>query len=217
MTFMLYWHIGIYPILTYGMLYISYMKILIKIFWHEYVIFCISHYRNQGTDFPTWIRTSLHFTWASLVAQRVKYLPAVQETWVWTLGREDPLEKGMATHSSILAWRSPWMEEPGRLQSTGSQRVRHDWSTSLHFTYRNLWTDIHTCHIRFFTYSIRKRWPRYLYKNMEIFILHIWKYMCQYSHVKYGILYYIWNRAIHFLHKYEISMYHRWISLLKLS
>ena len=53
------------------------------------------------------------------------------ETWVRSLGREDPLEKEMATHSSILAWRIPWTEEPGGLQSTGSQRVRHDWTTSL--------------------------------------------------------------------------------------
>ena len=57
----------------------------------------------------------------------VKNLPAVQETWVWSLGWENPLEKGMATHSSILAWRIPWTEEPGELQSTGSQRVRHHW------------------------------------------------------------------------------------------
>ena len=68
---------------------------------------------------------------ASLVTQSIKHLPAVQETWVWSLGREDPLEKGMATHYSILAWRIPWMEEPGRLQSTGSQRFRQDWTTSL--------------------------------------------------------------------------------------
>ena len=63
---------------------------------------------------------------ASLVAQMVKNLPAVQETWVQSLGWEDPLEKEMATHSSILAWRIPWTEEPGKLQSTGSQKVRHD-------------------------------------------------------------------------------------------
>ena len=62
--------------------------------------------------------------------QRVKSLPAMQEIWVWSLGREDPLEKEMATHSSILAWKIPRMEEPGRLQSMGSQRVRHDWATS---------------------------------------------------------------------------------------
>ena len=60
------------------------------------------------------------------MAQRLKRLPATRETWVRSLGREDPLEKKMATHSSILAWEIPWTEEPGRLQSTGSQRVRHD-------------------------------------------------------------------------------------------
>ena len=63
---------------------------------------------------------------ASLVAQWVKNLSAVQETWVQSLGWEDPLEKEMATHSSILAWRIPWAEEPGGLQPTGSQRVGHD-------------------------------------------------------------------------------------------
>ena len=68
----------------------------------------------------------LQYSWASLVAQLVKNLPAMQETWVQTLGWEDPLEKGMATRSSVLAWRIPWTEEPGRLQSMGSQRVRHD-------------------------------------------------------------------------------------------
>ena len=63
---------------------------------------------------------------ASLVAQRLKHLPGMLETWVRSLGQEDPLEKEMATHSSILAWRIPWREEPGRLQSMGSQRVGHD-------------------------------------------------------------------------------------------
>ena len=58
----------------------------------------------------------------------------MRETWVQSLGWEDPLEKEMATHSSILAWRIPWTEEPGGLQFIGSQRVRHDWATSLHFT-----------------------------------------------------------------------------------
>ena len=60
------------------------------------------------------------------MAQTVKNLPAMWETWILSLGQEDPLEKGMATHSSILAWRIPWTEEPGGLQSKGSQRVRHD-------------------------------------------------------------------------------------------
>ena len=63
----------------------------------------------------------LQYSWASLVAQLVKTLPAMQETWVQSLGWEDPLEKGKATHSSILAWRIPWREEPGGLQSMGSQ------------------------------------------------------------------------------------------------
>ena len=63
---------------------------------------------------------------AFLVAQTVKRLPAMRETWVRSLGQEDSLEKEMATHSSTLAWKIPWMEEPGRLQSMGSQRVRHD-------------------------------------------------------------------------------------------
>ena len=63
---------------------------------------------------------------ASLVAQTVKSLPAIWETWVRSLGQEDPLQKEMATHSSTLAWEIPWMDEPGRLQSLGSQRVRRD-------------------------------------------------------------------------------------------
>ena len=62
---------------------------------------------------------------ASLLAQMVKNMPAMQETWVQSLGREDMLEKGMATHSNILAWRIPLTEEPGGLQSTRLQRVRH--------------------------------------------------------------------------------------------
>ena len=65
------------------------------------------------------------------MAQRVKRLPAMQETWVRSLGQEDPLEKAMAPHSSTLAWKIPWMEEPGRLQSMRSLRVGHDLETSL--------------------------------------------------------------------------------------
>ena len=64
--------------------------------------------------------------WTSLVAQLVKNPPAMQETYIQSLGWKDPLEEGMATHSSILAWTVPWTEEPGRLQSMGLQRVRHD-------------------------------------------------------------------------------------------
>ena len=65
------------------------------------------------------------------MAQMVKNLPAMQETQVWYLGQEDPLEKGMATHTSILAWRIPRTEQPNRVQSMGSERVRHDWATTL--------------------------------------------------------------------------------------
>ena len=61
-----------------------------------------------------------------VVAQRVKRLPEIQETQVRSLGREDPLEKEMATRSSVLAWEIPWTEDPGKLQSVGSQRVRYD-------------------------------------------------------------------------------------------
>ena len=63
---------------------------------------------------------------SSLVAQRLKHLPGMREIWVPSLGWEDPLEKEMATHSSTLAWRIPWREEPGRLQSMGLQRVGYD-------------------------------------------------------------------------------------------
>ena len=69
------------------------------------------------------------------LAQTVKNLPSMCETWVWSLGWEDPLEKGMATQSSIPAWRIPWAEEPSRLQSTGLQRVGHDWVTKHNYFY----------------------------------------------------------------------------------
>ena len=73
------------------------------------------------------------YTCTFLVAQRIKRLPAIRETRVRFLGQEDPLEKEIAIHSSTLAWKIPWTEEPDRLQSMGSQRVGHDWATS-HFT-----------------------------------------------------------------------------------
>ena len=72
------------------------------------------------------LKVSDNTVWASLVGQMVKNPPAMQETWVRSLGWEDALEEDMATHSSILAWRSPWTEEPGGLQTMGSQRVGHD-------------------------------------------------------------------------------------------
>ena len=75
---------------------------------------------GEGIGYP------LQYSWASLVAQTVKNLSAMPGTWVRSLGWEDPLEEGMATHSSIPAWRIPWTEESGGLQSMESQRVRHN-------------------------------------------------------------------------------------------
>ena len=80
--------------------------------------------REMGGRFR---REGLYETYgASLVAQTVKHLSTMWETWVQSLGWEDPLEKEMAIHSSTIAWKIPWTEEPGRLQSTGSQRIGHD-------------------------------------------------------------------------------------------
>ena len=86
-----------------------------------------------------WLFSSVRFfwgdeleTWASLVVQMVKNPPAMRETWVWSLVWEDALEKGMATHARILAWRIPWTEEPSGLWSMGWQRVRHNWMTFTH-------------------------------------------------------------------------------------
>ena len=82
---------------------------------------------NHHRDFQYFSCLSLR---TSLIAQMVKNLPATRETRVQSLGQEDPLEKEMATHSSILAWRLPWTEEPSRLKSMGSQRAGHDWATT---------------------------------------------------------------------------------------
>ena len=76
--------------------------------------------------------------WTSLVAQMAKHLPIMWETRVLSLSWEDLLEKEMATHCSILAWKMPWTEEPGGLQSMGSQRVGHDWVTSLYLAVLDL-------------------------------------------------------------------------------
>ena len=78
--------------------------------------------RHQSTSFPSFSG----LFWATLVVQIVKNPSAVQEIWVQSLGWEDSLEKVMATHSSILAWKIPWTEKPGGLQSMGSQRAGHD-------------------------------------------------------------------------------------------
>ena len=84
---------------------------------------------SDVTELLNWTEQKL--SWVSLVAQMVKSLPAMKETWIRSLAWKDPLEKKMANHSSVLAWKIPWTENPGSLQPMGLQRVRHDWTTSL--------------------------------------------------------------------------------------
>ena len=90
--------------------------------------FHLSHFRVYPATYGT-----------SLVAQMVKHRPTMQETQVRSLGWEDPLEKEMATHSRTLAWKIPWTMEHCRIRSMGSQRVKHNWATSLSFTFSHLW------------------------------------------------------------------------------
>ena len=119
-------------------------------FWHYIIVWAFLHFlfsahsatsQLQPWDLPflqAWLLVVENATWKLthglatplpfLVAQMIKNLPAVQETWVRSLGWKDPLEKGMSTHSSILAWEIAWAEEPVRLQSMESQRVGYDWA-----------------------------------------------------------------------------------------
>ena len=100
--------------------------------WIGWIIFVFPWKRhNRKRRQENW--NCLSFERTSLVAQMIKHLSTMRETRVRALGWEDPLEKEMAIHSTTIAWKIPWTEEPGRLQSMGSQRVRHDWATSLHF------------------------------------------------------------------------------------
>ena len=116
----------------------------------------------------------------SLVAQRVKRMPTIQETWVQSLGWEDLLEKEMATHSSILAWKIPWTEEPARLQSMGSQRVGHDWATSLFYFFNNIlvwfcyWGDggfIGCLWEYYFLFSLLKEFEKDSYKFFVVWMI----------------------------------------------
>ena len=100
---------------------------------------CCSPWGHKELDTTEWLNWMFYYFkfvptfiyTAFLVAQTVKHLPAMRETWVRSLGWEDPLEKEMATYSSTLAWKIPWMEEPGRLQPIESKSVRHNWVTSI--------------------------------------------------------------------------------------
>ena len=110
----------------------SFTMVILK----KYQLICLSLCRQIVMDFLGSTLSALLnvLPQTSLVAQTVKRMPAMWETWVRSLGWEDPLEKEMATHSSTLAWKIPWTEGPGRLQFMGSQRVAHNWATSLSFT-----------------------------------------------------------------------------------
>ena len=100
---------------------------------------------------------------ASLVSQMVKNLISMQETQVWTLGQEDSLEKEMANHYSILAWRITWTEEPGGLPSMESQRVGHDWATNTH-------THTHT-HTQYLSHrvAVKSKWVSTYYALIPVF------------------------------------------------
>ena len=106
------------------------IAILTGVTWYPIVVLI---FMSPAINGASWVAQLVKYSWASLVAQTVKNLPAMLETWVQSLGCEDPLEEGMATHSSILAWRIPRQdrgtEEPGGLQSMGSQIVEHDRAT----------------------------------------------------------------------------------------
>ena len=102
--------------------------------WVECLVYqlpSILFYTDSIEDSMTFLLiTSLSASQASLVAKMVKNLRAMQKTWVQFLGQGDPLDKGIATHSSILVWRIPWTEKPRGLQSMGSQKIRHDQATN---------------------------------------------------------------------------------------
>ena len=113
------------------------IKIVFTLFLYLFFIFLNSCYFNNCNfltfnSFSKFVSSYIPNLGPPWWLRWLKNPPAVRETWMWSPSWEDPLEKGMATHSSILAWRIPWTEEPGRLQSTGLQRVGHDWVT---FTY----------------------------------------------------------------------------------
>ena len=102
------------------------------------------------------------------VAQMVKNLSAMQETWVWSLGWEDTLEKRVATHFSILAWRIPWTEDPGRLHSMGSQRVGHDWVTNTSICFRHSDWVVWLSRVVIMTFST---WSFYILGSKTMYVL----------------------------------------------
>ena len=132
----LYWEFFYKPVGKYvfGKISVQVLCSFLKI--RLFVLFAIELYEFLNINILD-INLLSHI-WASLVAQMVKHLPTMWDTWVQTRGWEDLLEKERATHSSTLVWKIPWMEEPGRLQSMGLQRVGHNWVTSLSLS-SNIW------------------------------------------------------------------------------
>ena len=132
--------------------YWSVLKCSNPIFPHLYCWVCPMSSKNLLLYFSV-----VQFTFVFLiqVVLVVKNLPAMQETWVRSLGWEDPLEKGMATHSSVLSWRISWTEEPGGLQSMESQRVRHNWVTNT-FTFHLLFLHWDFFFFLFFSFVSRE-------------------------------------------------------------
>jgi len=119
-----------------------------------------------GHDWSDLAAVAARLIWASLVAQTVKNLPAMWETRVQSLGQEDPLGKEMGTHSNILAWRIPWTEKPGRPQSMGSQKVKHDYATNTH-----IHTHRHTLLIQMILIFKKKKSPKTSYSHNPCWIL----------------------------------------------
>ena len=109
------------------MLYSRTLLFIYSVYWVD---------QNVHSGFSVWSYEKPEPTRVSLLAQMVENLPTMQKTRVWSLGQEGPLEKGLVTHSSILAWRIPPTEEPGGLLFTGLQRVRHDWGSNTYTSFR---------------------------------------------------------------------------------
>ena len=137
-----------------------------------------SPWGHKESDTTAWL--TLIKCKQSLVAQTVKYLSTMWETWVRSLGQEDRLEKEMAIHSSTIAWKIPWTEEPGRLQSMGSQRDGHDWTTSL-----SLFTMIFTCNIYLKYILSNTMFKNYRYNSSinKIWSDSIWLLIFRFRHI----------------------------------
>ena len=148
---------------------------------------------KSRTRLSDWTELNWWLTWPSLVAKSVKNLPSGQETWVWSLGWEDPLEKEMATHSSIFAWRIPWTDEPGRLHIVhGVARVGHDLATKE----RERWL----------TFLFLKCSPNITKVSNQFYFINQWKSI-------YLIMHFIQNLSHAFLCSYDFeNLYACWHS-----